>query len=304
MKEQHDKNRIGNIYQMLFEMAAGNFNFSIPRSGLDDELEALVVLLNMVAEEMRASLLHHGFVNPHFSYQYLQQHTLVLTPDFEIHSFSADVPLTLGLEEATLEGKDFGSLLDTETQPVWNLIKGPAAWDATFHITISLNFKRTDGLVMPTFCTITRLLHSRMVIVSSVSIVVQEDSAINPVLLNQTGTPAKKEPKHDAQTIQKVYDYILDHLDTPLPSIHQLSQLFGTNTLKLKVGFRHFFNSSIYQFYNDERLKRAHLLIQQTIIPLSDIAIMCGFKSYAPFTKAFKKKFEYNPKDLQRGPIK
>ena len=69
----------------------------------------------------------------------------------------------------------------------------------------------------------------------------------------------------------------------------------------LKDGFRHFFKTSIYQFYNDERLKRAHLLIQQTNIPLKTIAYMTGFNIYTNFSKAFKKRFSYAPNVLQRN---
>jgi len=300
---QHDlnKKRIQNIYQMLFEMAAGNFNFKIPRSGQDDELEALVVLVNMVAEEMRASIFHFGYINPHFSYQYLVQNTLVLAPDFTVESFSADVPGNLGLTEPDLLGRSFVDLLDTDSKPVWNLIRGPIEWDANFHLTIQLNFRTDNQLLIPAFCTISRLLHSTKVLISSVTIVLQDNTASNPVLLNPSGEMPIEEKKHDAKLIQQVYDYILDHLESPLPSIQELSQLFSTNEVKLKEGFRHFFNTSIYQFYNDERLKRAHLLIQQTSLPLKSIAFMCGFNTYTTFTKAFKKRFGYSPNIIQRS---
>lgn len=107
----------------------------------------------------------------------------------------------------------------------------------------------------------------------------------------------------DAALLQKVYEYIIEHLDEPLPSTKELSKMCGTNEFKLKDSFRHFFKTSIYQFYNDERLKKAHQLIQQTSIPLKEIAFISGFNDYTNFYKAFKKKYGYSPSDLNRNII-
>jgi transcriptional regulator GlxA family with amidase domain len=100
--------------------------------------------------------------------------------------------------------------------------------------------------------------------------------------------------------IQKVQDYILNNLEEPLPTTKELSKMFGTNEFTLKENFRSILKTSIYQFYNDERLKKAHFLIQQTRIPLKEIAFLCGFNDYTNFFKAFKKKYNYSPSDLNR----
>lgn len=109
-------------------------------------------------------------------------------------------------------------------------------------------------------------------------------------------------PGNDPATlmIQKVQDYILNHIEEPLPPARELSKMFGTNEFTLKENFRNILKTSIYQFYNDERLKKAHFLIQQTNIPLKEIAFMCGFNDYTNFFKAFKKKYHYTPSDLNR----
>lgn len=106
--------------------------------------------------------------------------------------------------------------------------------------------------------------------------------------------------RSDVRLVQKVYDYILGHLDEPLPTVKELSRMFGTNEFKLKEGFRHFLHTSIYQFYTDERLKRAYFMIEQSDIPLKSIAQQNGFNSYPNFSKSFKKRFGFSPKDLPR----
>lgn len=101
--------------------------------------------------------------------------------------------------------------------------------------------------------------------------------------------------------IQRVLDYIQNHLEEPLPSTKELSVMFGTNEFTLKDSFRKVLKTSIYQFYNDERLKKAHQLILLTNIPLKEIALISGFNNYTNFYKAFKKRFNYPPSELNRN---
>ena len=104
----------------------------------------------------------------------------------------------------------------------------------------------------------------------------------------------------NAVLLQNVYEYILNHLDEPLPTTKELSKMFGTNEFKLKDSFRHFFKTSIYKFYTEERLKKAHHLILSTNITLKEISYICGYGDYVIFYKAFKKRFNYAPSDLTR----
>lgn len=100
--------------------------------------------------------------------------------------------------------------------------------------------------------------------------------------------------------IQKAQDYILNHLEAPLPSTKELSTMFDTNEFTLKESFRNLLKTSVYQFYNDERLKKAQILIQRTEIPLKQISFLCGFNNYTNFFKAFKKKFGSSPSEAVR----
>jgi transcriptional regulator GlxA family with amidase domain len=100
--------------------------------------------------------------------------------------------------------------------------------------------------------------------------------------------------------VQKVLDYIQNHLEEPLPTTKTLSKMFGTNEFTLKENFRNLVKTSIYQFYNTERLKKSHTLIEKTSIPLKEIALISGFTNYTNFYKAFKKKFKYPPSELKR----
>lgn len=289
------------IYQMLFEMAAGNFTFKIENNCDDDELEDLIALVNMVAEEMRGTVLHNGYINSHFAYQYLVQNTFILNRQFHVKSYSAVTDVNIGFESADLINRPFIQLLAKESHEVWNSLCNQIDSDTHFHCTAQLTFLSGKGLMIPSFCTISRLLHSTKILISTVTIVVKDSLNANSVLLNASLSDQVSQEKHyDARLIQQLYDFILENLDSPLPTVRELSKRFGTNEHKLKNGFRHFFKTSIYQFYNDERLKRAHLLIQQTNLPLKIIADMAGFNLYTNFSKAFKKRFGYPPNQVLR----
>lgn len=129
-------------------------------------------------------------------------------------------------------------------------------------------------------------------------LVISKYNTSHPSYSNQRNAHASKQ--FDEELIQKVLDYIQNNLEEPLPSTKKLSQIFKTNEFTLKDNFRKLVKTSIYQFYNDERLKKAHFLIQQSVFPLKEIALISGFNSYPNFYKAFKKKYKYTPTQVNR----
>ncbi len=172
-----------------------------------------------------------------------------------------------------------------------------ASLDDHYHSTVPLIFITGNNKLLPSFCTISRLCHSDKIVISSITTLLQE-------LLSDASHSIKIASEKHSETIvmQNLYDYILNHLEEPLPTLKELSVLFDTNEYKLKQGFREFFKTSIYNFYHEERLKRAHLMIQQTKIPLKEIAQMNGFNTYLNFYKAFRKRYKYAPSEVERGP--
>lgn len=299
MQEEIDQQRIQKMYQMLLEMAGGNFTNRIQRSEKDDELEALVVLMNMVAEEMKESVFHSGFINPHYTYSNLVQTTFILDEDYIIRSYNSTVPTVLGFTSDSLYGIPFANLLSKESEAVWNSVAAVLFQDITYNGTTPLVYITREQLLVPCLCTIARLMHSTDILISSVTTVITEPLK---TLVSSENTTLFVGPNSysDVQLIQQLYDYILNNLNSPLPSSKELSRIFGSNDYKLKSGFKHLFKTSIYQFYTNERMKSAQLLIQQTRIPLKSIAITNGFTSYPNFSRAFKKHFGYTPKDIKK----
>jgi AraC-like DNA-binding protein len=297
MENQKIQQRIKAIYQMLFEMATGNLAFRIIKTDQDDEVGKMSEMLNKLAGEMHDILLQSGYVNPHYSYQNLVQTTFILDDNFLISNFNAHVLQALYYESEELFQVDFGKFIAPQSFSIWNQKKKEASLDDNYHSTVQLIFVTGNNKLLPAFCTISRLRYSDKIIVNSITTILQE-------LLSDPKYVIKINPERQSEAIvmQNLYDYILNHLEEPLPTLKELAVLFDCNEYKLKLGFREFFKTSIYNFYHDERLKRAHLMIQQTKIPLKEIAIMNGFNTYLNFYKAFKKRFKYAPSEVDRSP--
>ena len=297
MENQKTQQRIKEIYQMLFEMATGNLAFRIIKTDQDDEVGKMSEMLNKLAGEMHDILLQSGYVNPHYSYQNLVQTTFILDDNFLISNFNAHVLQALYYESEELFQVDFGKFIAPQSFSIWNQKKKEASLDDNYHSTVQLIFVTGNNKLLPAFCTISRLRYSDKIIVNSITTILQE-------LLSDPKYVIKINPEKQSEAIvmQNLYDYILNHLEQPLPTLKELAVLFDCNEYKLKLGFREFFKTSIYNFYHDERLKRAHLMILQTKIPLKEIAIMNGFNTYLNFYKAFKKRFKYAPSEVDRSP--
>ena len=282
------------IYHMLMEMAGGNFSLKIDTSEIDDELQQLEKLIQLIAAELRKKIYYKGFITSHFALQYLVQNTFVLNKSFIIKSYNSHAEKSLNLEPDFLQDYKFENILSKSSKLLWEIISKEINSNRLFHKTIQLEYQIKSAPIIPTFSTITRLLHSNKIIISSLSIVLENDTQVNHILLN-LHHKNESTVRHDNLLINNIYQYILSNLDSPLPSLKDLAAKFATNEHKLKQGFKHYFQTSVYKFYNDERLKRAHLLIQQTKLPLKNIADKSGFNIYSNFSKAFKKQFSYSP---------
>lgn len=296
MNKTYNEERIVTIHQMLFEMARGNFNMRIPLSSNDEELETLVVLINMVAEEMKESIFQIGYVNTHKTHQFTALSTLVLDFSFLIKSFTSEVTPFLGYSESELLNL---SLADIITAVSFEQLQKVLEANSTLPTTITLHFTPKDYLPIAVASTVVRLVNRSEIIINLVT--PERQDPYTPLLYGFENEKHNKTRKADALLIQKLYDYILAHLEEPLPSLKVLSSKFGTNEHKLKDGFRYFFKTSIYQFYNDERLKRAYFMIEHTGIPLKNISVMNGFNNYPNFSKSFKKQFGFSPYEMKRN---
>lgn len=282
------------IYQMLFEMATGNLSVRLKQTEYKDDLDEFIGVLNMLATALQNTISKSGYVTPFYTYQNLTQLSIELDSKFHIKSFNNDTIKLLNYKHTDLVTLEFNSILAPQSQQVWNKIISEINHDDNNQSTVQLFFLTNQKKVIPSFCTINKHFFSDRFIVNSITTI------LNDTIGDLGYTRSISPKKTDAVIVQNVHDYILNNLEDQLPTSTQLAKMFGTNEFKLKDGFRNFYKTSIYQFYNNERLKKAHSLIQKSDFPLKEIAYMCGFNSYLNFYKAFKKRYLYSPSELYR----
>ncbi|MGX7668866.1 helix-turn-helix domain-containing protein [Flavobacterium pedocola] len=296
MNMPSNQDRIKNIYQMLFEMASGNFNYRLQVSNYDDSLLQIALVLNSVAMELPDAIIASGHVKPHYSYQNLAQVIILLDLKSTVTSYNNEALKIIGDNMVQPIKINFREMLNPQSRQVWDNIKKEVEINQNYHTTVQLIFQTKNKKVVPIFCTISRILYNDSIIITSVTTILED-------LYSEITFPVKKilPKKTDAAIMQDVYDYILNHLEEPQPTIKEFSILFCISEYQLKTAFKRYFNISIYNLYTEERLKRGHQLIQQTTIPLKEIAYMIGFNDYVIFSKAFKRIYGYSPSELIRN---
>lgn len=309
--------KIDRICRMILEVSNGNFSYKIERSGHEDHLERIVVSLNMMAEEIRESFHHFALINPHETYKQTAQMVFLLDENFRILNYNSSAQKILKTETRSIQGQHFSNFLSRESRQQWNKLIKTARQKKiaeSFH-TLRLFFNTQSDLALPSVCSLSALIQhneDRNYIVTAMQTLtesVEKEKKIKE-LLDDPSLSSQRKGKNqirreaDIKKIQDVYDYVLENLNKPLPSLKELAHQHGTNEFKLKVGFRQLYNTSVFRFQKDQRLKRAHNLINDSDLSLNRIADICGFKSFSHFSKIFKKKYGYNASHVRKKNFK
>ncbi|EHQ25303.1 helix-turn-helix domain-containing protein [Mucilaginibacter paludis] len=106
--------------------------------------------------------------------------------------------------------------------------------------------------------------------------------------------------KHDVQTIYKVKERMLERLETP-PVIKELAASAGMSPTKLKRLFKQVFGNSIFNYYQDLRMKEAALLLKEDKLSVSDVGYRLGFTNLSHFSRVFKDHTGMKPKQYSQS---
>ncbi len=105
---------------------------------------------------------------------------------------------------------------------------------------------------------------------------------------------------HDIQTIYKVKEQMLEHLETP-PVIKELAVCANMSPSKLKHLFKQIFGNSIFSYYQEFRMKEAARLLKEEKLSVSDVGYQLGFTNLSHFSKVFKEHIGMKPKQYSRS---
>jgi AraC family transcriptional regulator, glycine betaine-responsive activator len=82
-------------------------------------------------------------------------------------------------------------------------------------------------------------------------------------------------------------------------SLEQIAGRAHISARQLNRIFVQTLNMSVMEFYRQISLDRAAQLLQQTVLPISEVALATGFSNASHFTKAFQVRFETTPKTMR-----
>lgn len=93
---------------------------------------------------------------------------------------------------------------------------------------------------------------------------------------------------------------ILSSHFSPTPTISYLARAVGTNTSKLKRGFKLIYGTTIFELGHQYRMKRALELLATEKLAVGTVADMIGYQHQASFASAFKDYYGFLPKDARK----
>ena len=86
---------------------------------------------------------------------------------------------------------------------------------------------------------------------------------------------------------------------TAPPTLAELSDITGLNLTKLKKGFKLVFGKTAYACLHEDRMERAHALLSQGVMNVSEVAWEVGYINVSHFSAAFRKQYGMRPKSFQ-----
>ena len=101
----------------------------------------------------------------------------------------------------------------------------------------------------------------------------------------------------DREKIIKAREVLLQHIGEPI-TIKALSRKVAINECYLKKGFKEIFGTTIFDFYQSQRMEHAKYLLYDKGLSVTEVSMMLGYSSISHFSTAFKKHTGIKPCEL------
>ncbi|HEX5026227.1 MAG TPA: AraC family transcriptional regulator [Agriterribacter sp.] len=101
----------------------------------------------------------------------------------------------------------------------------------------------------------------------------------------------------DRDKILRAREVLLEHIGEPI-TIKDLSRKVAINECYLKKGFKEIFGTTIFDFYQSQRMEHAKYLLYEKGLSVTDVSMMLGYSSISHFSTAFKKHTGLKPCEL------
>lgn len=101
----------------------------------------------------------------------------------------------------------------------------------------------------------------------------------------------------DREKIALARKILLEHISEPL-TIKELSRKAAINECYLKKGFKEMYGTTIFDFFQSQRMEHAKYLLYEKELSVTDVSALLGYSSISHFSTAFKKHTGLKPCEL------
>ena len=101
----------------------------------------------------------------------------------------------------------------------------------------------------------------------------------------------------DREKIVKAREVLIQHIGEPI-TIKELSRKVAINECYLKKGFKELYGTTIFDFYQSQRMEHARYLLYEKGLTVTEVSMMLGYSSISHFSTAFKKQTDLKPCEL------
>jgi len=101
----------------------------------------------------------------------------------------------------------------------------------------------------------------------------------------------------DREKISRAREILLEQIGEPI-TIKELSRKVAMNECYLKKGFKELFGTTIFDFYQGQRMEHARYLLYEKGLSVTEVSLMLGYSSISHFSTAFKKHTGLKPCEL------
>jgi AraC-like DNA-binding protein len=101
----------------------------------------------------------------------------------------------------------------------------------------------------------------------------------------------------DREKIMRAREILIQHIGEPI-TIKELSRKVAINECYLKKGFRELFGTTIFDFYQSQRMEHARYLLYEKGLSVTEVSLLLGYSSISHFSTAFKKHTGLKPCEL------
>lgn len=154
----------------------------------------------------------------------------------------------------------------------------------------------TKRIINNTYEGNSRIIYTEAKIWELISIIFDESSKIKSLKADNTSEMISESDIELFEHARKILEKSIENT----PTISQLSKMVGTNTTKLKQGFKLFFGMTIFECSHQYKMKEALRLLSEEKLSVGIVASSVGYQHQASFAAAFKEYYDILPKEAKK----